>query len=141
VAGTLGGGGRARTIAAINVTPLVDVVLVLLIILMVSSTYIVAQTLKVQLPKARATDGTAEKPTKVELLKDGSLRFNDEKVTELVLTDKVKEAVARDPEMSLVVSADKEVQHGNVVRLLDIAKVAGVTKFAINVMQGPSESP
>src|SRR4051794_22120558 len=108
---------------------------------MVSSTYIVAQTLKVQLPKARATDGTADKPTKVELLKDGTLRFNDEKVTEPVLTDKVKEAVAKDPEMSLVVSADKEVQHGNVVRLLDIAKLAGVTKFAINVMQGASESP
>jgi biopolymer transport protein ExbD len=139
MAGTLGGGGRARTIAAINVTPLVDVVLVLLIILMVSSTYIVAQTLKVQLPKARSTDGTADKPTKVELLKDGSLRFNDNKVSEAELTQKVKDAVAADPEMSLVVSADKEVQHGNVVHMLDIAKLAGVTKFAINVMQQGGE--
>jgi biopolymer transport protein ExbD len=139
MAGTLGGGGRARTIAAINVTPLVDVVLVLLIILMVSSTYIVAQTLKVQLPKARATDGTADKPTKVELLKDGTLRFNDTKVTEAELTQKVKEAVVADPEMSLVVSADKDVQHGNVVHMLDIAKLAGVTKFAINVMQQGGE--
>ena len=53
MAGTMStGGGRARTIAAINVTPLVDVVLVLLVILMVASTYIVAQTLKVQLPQA-----------------------------------------------------------------------------------------
>jgi biopolymer transport protein ExbD len=139
MAGTLGGGGRAKTIAAINVTPLVDVVLVLLIILMVSSTYIVAQTLKVQLPKARATDGTADKPTKVELLKDGSLRFNDNKVTEAELTQKVKDAVVADPEMSLVVSADKEVQHGSVVHMLDIAKLAGVTKFAINVMQQGGE--
>jgi biopolymer transport protein ExbD len=139
MAGTLGGGGRARTIAAINVTPLVDVVMVLLIILMVSSTYIVAQTLKVQLPKARATDGTADKPTKVELLKDGTLRFNDNKVTEAELTQKVKDAVAADPEISLVVSADKDVQHGNVVHMLDIAKLAGVTKFAINVMQQGGE--
>jgi biopolymer transport protein ExbD len=139
MAGTLGGGGRARTIAAINVTPLVDVVLVLLIILMVSSTYIVAQTLKVQLPKARATDGTADKPTKVELLKDGSLRFNDNKVSEAELTQKVKDAVTADPEMSLVVSADREVQHGSVVHMLDIAKLAGVTKFAINVMQQGGE--
>src|SRR4051812_32658150 len=108
---------------------------------MVSSTYIVAQTLKVQLPRARATDGTADKPTKVELLKDGSLRFNDEKVTDAVLTEKVKDAVKADPEMSLVVSADKEVQHGHVVRVLDIAKIAGVTKFAINVRQGPGENP
>ena len=56
MAGTMGGGrGRVRTIAQINVTPLVDVVLVLLVILMVASTYIVAQTLKVQLP-AREVD-------------------------------------------------------------------------------------
>src|SRR6476660_7717178 len=112
-----GGGGRrgGQMISGINVTPLVDVVMVLLIILMVSSTYIVAQTLKVQLPKARATDGTADKPTTVELLKDGSLRFNDNKVSETDPTQKVKDAVAADPEMSLVVSADKEVQHGNVV--------------------------
>ena len=139
MAGTLGGGGRAKTIAAINVTPLVDVVMVLLIILMVSSTYIVAQTLKVQLPKARSTDGTADKPTKVELLKDGTLRFNDNKVTEAELTQKVKDAVIADPEMSLVVSADKDVAHGNVVHMLDIAKLAGVTKFAINVMQQGGE--
>jgi biopolymer transport protein ExbD len=141
VAGTLGGGGRRQTISAINVTPLVDVALVLLIILMVSSTYIVAQTLKVQLPKARATDGTADKPSKVEMLKDGTIRFNDEKVDEAQLTQKVKDAVNADAEMSLVVSADKEVQHGNVVHLLDIAKLAGVTKFAINVMQGSDDRP
>jgi biopolymer transport protein ExbD len=130
------GGGRARTIAAINVTPLVDVVLVLLVILMVASTYIVAQTLKVQLPRAKSTDGTADKPTKVELLKDGRLRWNEgDFVQDAELAEKLKVAVEADPEMSLVVSADKEVQHGNVVHVLDLAKIAGVVKFAINVQQ------
>jgi biopolymer transport protein ExbD len=129
------GGGRQRTIAQINVTPLVDVVLVLLVILMVASTYIVAQTLKVQLPRAKSTDGTAEKPTKVEILKTGMLRWNEQPVVEAQLADKMKEAVAADPEMSLVVSADKEVMHGNVVHVLDLAKLAGITKFAINVQQ------
>ena len=135
MAGTLGGGGRAKTIAAINVTPLVDVVLVLLVILMVASTYIVAQTMKVQLPKAHATDGTADKPSTVQLLKDGKLRWNEQPVTDAELPAKLKAAVAVDAEMSLVVSADKEVQHGNVVHVMDLAKMAGVTKFAINVMQ------
>jgi biopolymer transport protein ExbD len=129
------GGGRARTIAAINVTPLVDVVLVLLVILMVASTYIVAQTLKVQLPRAKSTDGTADKPTKVEILKDGKLRWNEAPVQESELPEKLKAAVDADPEVSLVVSADKEVQHGNVVHILDLAKLAGVVKFAINVQQ------
>ena len=136
MAGTMPtGGGRARTIAAINVTPLVDVVLVLLVILMVASTYIVAQTLKVQLPRAKSTDGTADKPTKVEILKNGVLRWNEAPIQESELPDKLKAAVEADPEVSLVVSADKEVQHGNVVHILDLAKLAGVVKFAINVQQ------
>ena len=136
MAGTMpAGGGRAKTIAAINVTPLVDVVLVLLVILMVASTYIVAQTLKVQLPRAKSTDGTADKPTKVEILKDGKLRWNEAFIQESELPEKLKGAVEADPEVSLVVSADKEVQHGNVVHVLDLAKLAGVVKFAINVQQ------
>ena len=136
MAGTMAGGrGRARTIAQINVTPLVDVVLVLLVVLMVASTYIVAQTLKVQLPRAKSTDGTAEKPTKVEILKDGKLRWNEQPLQESELAGKMKAAVDADAEMSLVVSADKEVMHGNVVHVLDLAKLAGITKFAINVQQ------
>jgi biopolymer transport protein ExbD len=129
------GNGRARTIAAINVTPLVDVVLVLLVILMVASTYIVAQTLKVQLPRAKSTDGTADKPTKVEILKDNQLRWNEVPIQESELPAKLKAAVDADPDVSLVVSADKDVHHGEVVHVLDLAKLAGVVKFAINVQQ------
>ena len=99
MAGTMPpGGGRARTIAAINVTPLVDVVLVLLVILMVASTYIVAQTLRCSCRSAKSTDGTADKPTKVEILKDGTLRWNEEPVHEAELPEKLKAAVEADPE-------------------------------------------
>ena len=135
MAGTLGGGGRrgGGMINGINVTPLVDVCLVLLIILMVSSTYIVAQSLKVQLPKSHATDGTAEKPATVTLLKTGGMRWNDKDATEADVQKGLTAAVAADPETNLVVSADKEVQHGRVVHILDLAKLAGITKFAINV--------
>jgi biopolymer transport protein ExbD len=136
MAGTTGGGrGRGGGISGINVTPLVDVVLVLLIILMVSSTYIVSQTLKVQLPKAHSTDGTADNPANISILKNGSLRWNEKDVTEAQASEEMKAAVAANAETSLVVAADKEVPHGTVVHVLDIAKLAGVTKFAINVRQ------
>ena len=135
MAGTLGGTGRARAISGINVTPLVDVVLVLLVILMVSSTYIVSQTLKVQLPKAKNSDGAADRPTTVTLLKNGDLKFNDVAVQDQELAEELKAASDGNPDLSLVVSADKEVQHGNVVHVLDLAKTAGITKFAINVQQ------
>ena len=134
MAGTMEG-RRGGTIAAINVTPLVDVVLVLLIILMVSSTYIVAQTLKVQLPKAKSTDGTADKPHTIAVLKNGTLTWDEAPVNEDQAVKNMKDAVAADPDFSLVVSADKEVQHGRVVHVLDVAKLAGVVKFAINVQQ------
>jgi biopolymer transport protein ExbD len=134
VAGTLGGGGGRRGIVSgINVTPLVDVCLVLLIILMVSSTYIVAQSLKIQLPKSHSSDGQAEKPSTVTLLKSGGMRWNDKDATEDEIVKGLKDAAAADPDTNLVVSADKEVQHGRVVHLLDIAKIAGITKFAFNV--------
>ena len=128
-----------EALSQINVTPLVDVVLVLLIILMVASTYIVAQTLKVTLPKSRSTDGTADKPQTVALLKDGSLRWNDQPVSEAELKTDIAAAVKTDPEVNLVVSADENVKHGRVVHVIDVAKQQGVTKFAINVMSGAGE--
>jgi biopolymer transport protein ExbD len=131
MAGAVTGSGRAKTIAAINVTPLVDVVLVLLVILMVASTYIVAQTLKVHLPKAHMTDGTADKPNTVQLFKTGELRWNEQSELEGL----IRAVVAKDPDISLVVSADQEALHGQVVHVMDLAKLAGVTKFAINIMQ------
>ncbi len=137
MAGTLGGTGRARAISGINVTPLVDVVLVLLVILMVASTYIVSQTLKVQLPKTKNSDGAADKPTTVMLMKNGDVKLNDVPVQDQELADKLRSRPAdANPDLSLVVSADKEVQHGNVVHVLDLAKTAGISKFAINVQQG-----
>jgi len=136
MAAALSGSGRAKTIAAINVTPLVDVVLVLLVILMVASTYIVAQTLKVHLPKAHITDGTADKPNTVQLFKTGELRWNEKPVKEQDLEGLMKAAVTADPDISLVISADQDSLHGQVVHVMDLAKLAGVSKFAINVMQG-----
>ena len=123
MAGTIATGGRVKTISAINVTPMVDIMLVLLVILMVA------------LPKAHQTDGTADKPNTVQLMKSGEMRWNEQPVAKPELEVKLKEAIAAEPEMSLVVSADKEAMHGNVVEVMDMAKHAGITKFAINVMQ------
>ena len=133
MAGTLSTGGRRGGISGINVTPLVDVCLVLLIILMVSSTYIVSQTLKVQLPKSHSTDGTAENPATITVLKSGQMRWNDKDVTEEQAIAEMAAAIKANADTNLVVSADKETSHGQVVHVLDIAKGVGVVKFAINV--------
>jgi biopolymer transport protein ExbD len=134
MAGTLASRGRGREmISGINVTPLVDVVLVLLIILMVSANYIVSRSLKVDLPKTESSDGSPDKPNTVVLTKTGTLLYNDEPISEPKLVESLKALTSKDPDTTLVVSADKEVAHGTVVHMLDAAKLAGISKFAINV--------
>jgi biopolymer transport protein ExbD len=126
------GGGRAG-IVGINVTPMVDVVLVLLVIMMVSANFIVSQSMKVDLPKASNSDGAAGSPAAVAIGRDGSLTWNDAPVSEAELRDRLAAAFSEDPETSLVVSADAAAAHGAVVHVMDLAKASGITKFAIGI--------
>ena len=129
---TGGRGGRAP-IVGINVTPMVDVVLVLLVIMMVSATYIVSQSLKVELPKTATSDESVSTVAAVTITREGGYFYNSEPVTEGALVDKLRAAVAGGAEVNLVVSADEAALHGKVVHVIDLAKVEGITKFAINV--------
>ncbi len=135
MAGTMqsGGKGRAQGITGINVTPMVDVVLVLLVIMMVSATYIVSQSLKVELPKSQSTDEQTAPIAAVTVAKGGALYYNQEPVDEKTLVKKLQGAFKQNPEISLIVSADRAAMHGDVVHVIDLAKIEGITKFAINV--------
>jgi biopolymer transport protein ExbD len=126
-------GRRSPVISEINVTPLVDVVLVLLVILMVSSTYIVSQSMKVELPRAASTDGVTQSPITITLLVSGGLQYNREPAEEKEIRDRLKAALSTNPELPVVVSADKAVPHGRVVSFVDLARLAGAKRFAINV--------
>ncbi len=126
-------GGKRAGIVGINVTPMVDVVLVLLIIMMVSATYIVSQSLKVELPKSASTDEQVSLVAAVAIDKDGKYFFNQKPVSEAELVDKIREAKAQNSEVNLVISGDAHAFHGNVVHVIDLAKQEGVVKFAINV--------
>jgi biopolymer transport protein ExbD len=128
------GSGRSRApIIGINVTPMVDVVLVLLVIMMVSATYIVSQSLQVELPKTASSDDSVASLATVTLTKGHETFFNGERVSEAVLKDKLSAAYAKNENIDLIVSADADANHGSVVHVIDLAKVIGITKFAINV--------
>ena len=128
-----GRGRRGGMISNINITPLCDILLVLLIIFMVASTYIVSQALKVQLPKAKTSDGNSQGPATLSLLRNGEVRWNGNAVPEEEVEKSLRDAFAQDPQVELIVSADREVMHGRVVQFIDLAKQAGILKFAINV--------
>lgn len=126
-------GGRGGMIVGINVTPMVDVVLVLLVILMVSATWIVSQSMKVDLPNTANSDGSAASLAAVTIGPKGELLFNEVKVTEDELKQKLAEASKKGDDVTLIVSADKAAQHGSVVRVLDLARTYNITKFAVQV--------
>ena len=114
---------------------MVDVVLVLLVIMMVSATYIVSQNLKVELPKTATSDEQVAKTYVVTIAKDGKLYFNDVPIGKEALPAKLRAAKAATKEVSLVITADELAYHGQVVGVIDAAKLEGITKFAINVEQ------
>ncbi len=135
MASALSSSSRGRSgITGINVTPMVDVMLVLLIIMMVAATYIVSQAPKVELPRTATSDETVNKTYTVTVTREGQYLFNDKTVTRDGLVSELKAArKASKGDLNLVITADTAAMHGNVVGVIDMAKVEGITKFAINV--------
>jgi biopolymer transport protein ExbD len=139
MAETLSSGGRGRRggggIVGINVTPMVDVVLVLLVIMMVSATYVVAKSLKVDLPKSQTSDGSAATTAIVSIQENGDYYWNDVKVNEEELVANLRRASAESRETTVVVSADEKTDHGAVVHVMDLARRESITRFAVQVTQ------
>jgi biopolymer transport protein ExbD len=134
MAGT-GNEGGDETIAGINVTPLVDVVLVLLIILMVTAQYVAEKnSIPMELPKAATGDSNTTPSTlSVSIDKDGRFYLDAAQLTLEDMRGRVRDAYAKDHETRAVISADGRVSHSEVVKVIDLLRQEKVTKFAINV--------
>lgn len=135
MAGPVGDGDEA--ISAINVTPFVDIVLVLLIILMVTSTQIVKAQLKVELPKAASGGESVASTLNVVVMKDGKLMLDGNPVELPALAAEVRRQRAEDDKLQAVISADQGVVYGRVVKVIDTVKQNGVTSFALNIERVP----
>lgn len=122
-----------EAIADINVVPLVDIILVVLIIFMVTAPMFMKPTINVNLPKAASGDQTAPSKLNIALTADGRINLNGSFVTEEDVRAKATEEVGKNVDVQAIISADKDVPHGKVVGLLDIVKGSGVKKFAISI--------
>ena len=120
-------------IVDINVTPLVDVMLVLLIIFMVASTYIVKPSIEVELPKAATGGDSLDTTLSLVVSKGGELFLNGEPTTEEAIAQRCKKVSKADPKAQAIIAADKKTPHGQVVRIIDLVRRNGVLKFAINI--------
>jgi biopolymer transport protein ExbD len=133
MAGTIAPGDEDDLITGINVTPLVDIVLVLLIIFMVTATYIVREAIEVDLPRAAHAGEAVGTTLAVVLTRDGTIYLDGVRRTEAELAARSREAVAKDRDTRAIISADRAAQHGAVVRVIDVVKGEGVSRFAINI--------
>ncbi|MCS6914643.1 MAG: biopolymer transporter ExbD [Myxococcales bacterium] len=125
-------------IADINVTPLVDITLVLLIIMMVAAPVIANNpSIKVELPKAATGDETPKSTLSFTLARpEGGgggfvLYLNGERVDEEKARAVVRDVVAKHREVQAVIAADRGIAYGDVMHIVDVVKALGVHKFAM----------
>lgn len=130
----------------INITPLTDIFLVLLIIFMVTSSVIVNQGqgaksgLKVNLPQGGAADVQANSSDlSIAILTDGRLVLAGDVVSADELKKALEDAKAKNPDTLVIVQADEGVPHGKVVEVMEMAKSAGLAQLAIGVREGPGK--
>lgn len=142
------GGGDDDAIVDINITPFVDIILVVLIIFMVTTTTIVERSIKVELPEA-STGESVNKDVSVaiQMLANRSLTLDGAPITwenlrAFIRSERAK-TKADNAELICLIGADTVVPHGEVVKIIDLVRQEGVTKFAINInpVPRPAEAP
>lgn len=120
-------------ISAINVTPFVDIVLVLLVIFMVTAPILMKDTLGLHLPKASHGDQKTLQSLGIVVTKQGQILVNGQLATPEVVQTQVAEALKKNPDTQALISADQDARHGDVVRAIDLVKSAGLARFAIQI--------
>ncbi|CAN5722779.1 biopolymer transporter ExbD [soil metagenome] len=133
-------GGQIHEINDINITPFVDVVLVLLVIFMVTAPMLMKDSIKVKLPSSKVSDGRASTPLAIAITAQGQIIVDGNVLTEEALAARVSAASQKDPETSVILAADKDSRHGDVVRIIGIVKLGGLNNFAIQIERPKSGS-
>lgn len=120
-------------ISEINVVPLVDIILVVLIIFMVTAPMIMRPSIPVNLPKASSGESAEKTPFTITMSGDGRIFLNNKETDLAGILTAAQTEVSKNPEIQAIISADKDVAHGKVVSVMDTVKQGGVKKFAISI--------
>ncbi|NOG72174.1 biopolymer transporter ExbD [Roseicella sp. DB1501] len=130
----LPGGGEeddARPVADINVTPLVDVMLVLLVIFMVTAPMLTAG-IQVDVPRAAATRITPpEPPLELGMTREGQIFLGKEEVEEAALEPRLAAMHAETPDRAVHLRADRGIEYGEVLRIMGLVQKAGIQRVAL----------
>lgn len=122
---------RKRIKPSLNITPLIDVVLLLLIFFMISTTFVVQPGINVNLPETVTSEKQTRNDVVVVITKDNLLYLNDERISKRDILKRFKAEYNKNRNMVLIIKADKAVSHGMVVEIMDLANQAGIPRLAI----------
>jgi biopolymer transport protein TolR len=131
---------RGGIIEGINVTPLVDITLVLLIIFIVTAKLVVTPAVPLDLPKASQSE-ELQTILSVIVPAEGSIQVDGAATDESALAVRARSALARDPDLRAVIQADRAVSHGRVMGVLDTLKAAGLVRVAFGAVRTEREPP
>jgi biopolymer transport protein ExbD len=119
----------------INITPFVDVVLVLLVIFMVTAPMMIKEGMKVELPHSSTSDKMPSMTLSIVILKSGQVLLNGTLMTKEALTESSKTILKQSPEAKAIIGADLEAKHGDVISVMDHLKLAGIKNIAFQVVR------
>jgi len=131
------GGGDQSAITGINITPLVDVCLVLVIIFMVTAPLLTQPALPVNLPKAHTDEGKERKNTTITVTKDGRWALNESEIQFDKLGSALRWKMRETGDRYVIVRADRETNYRYVLDAMRIAREAGAKDFSIATEQKP----
>ena len=122
------------TISDINLTPMVDVMLAMLVIFIVTANFTQeSKSLNINLPQVASADPNVRESTQVALSKDGLVYLDGVEVTEAYLLEALANEVEYRPNMRVTLSADESISYGAVSRLMGLMRQGGVTRIALSV--------
>ena len=120
-----------KLLTTFSFSSLTDIVLLLLIFFLLSSTFIVQPGIKVKLPRSETTEMTSEKNVIISITRDGSYYLNEERVTLSSLPALLQQKFAFGTEQVVVIKADRDVTLQSAVDVMDISKSVGFERFSI----------
>lgn len=135
----MGAGGQKDEdgiISDINITPMVDIMLVLLIIFMVTANFLKKDAININLPKVAAADVNTRESTQVAMTRDGKFFLDGRSVTEAYLIEELGREARYRPNMRVTLSADESITYGSLSRLMGLMRKGGITKIALSVNKG-----
>ena len=126
-------GDNDDVVAEINVTPMVDIMLVLLIIFMVTATFMKDPVVPVQLPRAATAQDAPANSVAVVLDQEGALFVNGQEASREEVRKRLVKELRHDSKIAVVVAADGRIEYKRVAEVIDLVKSTGVGEFSLNV--------